>query len=84
MVPGLSEVDCRVAEFRYRELRAEAARHRTGHVSVAPHERLVAAADLGALVGSLLVRARRRLHGARPGEAGAPVLAVSAELGAGK
>jgi hypothetical protein len=28
MVPGLSEADCRVAEFRYQQMRAEAQRQR--------------------------------------------------------
>ena len=82
---ALSEADCRVAEFRVRELRADAAwRHRAEQGSVTRRSRGAAAGELSGHVGALLVRARRHLHGVRPGEAVGPAVAVRAELGAGK
>ena len=85
MVPGLSEADCRAAEFRLRELQAEAVRRRVaGHEPLDRRGRAAGGHDLGGRVGALLVRARRHLHGVRPGEAVGPAVAVPAELGAGK
>ena len=41
MYPGLSEADCRVAEFGYRELHAEAARQRRATLAAPIHVGLV-------------------------------------------
>ena len=85
MVPGLSEADCRAAELRFRELRAEAAqRHLVGHEPVARRERAAATGDLGARVAEFLARSVRRRQGAQPAEAAGPAVAVPAALGAGE
>jgi hypothetical protein len=56
MYPGLSEADCRVAEFSYRELHAEAARQRQVALAVPIHVGMVGVmttmrGNVGALVG---------------------------------
>ena len=39
MVPGFSDIDCRVAEFRLREMHGEARRRHTADFSISPPQR---------------------------------------------
>ena len=83
MVPGITETECRIAQFRYQELHAVAERQRR-----AAHAAPVFAGRVGVMetmhrhVGALMARASRILTGVRTQEtteyAGAPsALAVS-------
>ena len=60
MYPGLSEADCRVAEFGYRELHAEAARQRRAANAAPIHVGLVGVKEtLQGHVGALVGQARQ-------------------------
>ena len=63
MVPGLSEADCRAAEFRLREMRAEAARRRPAATSHPIGRGGTSGGALRMRAGALLVRTGQRLQG---------------------
>ena len=66
MHPGLSEADCRVAEFRYRELQAEAERQRrAAHAAPVPTVRVSVLETMQRQVGALMERTSQLFQGAR-------------------
>ena len=78
MVPGITDTECRITQFRYRELQAEAARQRPsaqaapiddGRVGVAETLQRDIAQLVERAVGSCMLcpRERRRNHAAAPG-----------------
>jgi hypothetical protein len=63
MVPGLSEVDCRIAALRYTEMVAEGQRQRTAASVQSPRAiDIRVAARVGARIGAFLVRVGQRLQ----------------------
>lgn len=64
MYPGLSEADCQVAAFRYRQLVAEGQQQQVvAGVRPGPVDTLSATTTLQQRLGTLLVRAGRRRLG---------------------
>ena len=61
MVPGMSEIDCRVAEFRFHEMHAEAQRRRVAYAQVAPQQRSGVSQVVRVQGGVLLARLHSRL-----------------------
>ena len=69
MVPGITETECRIAQFRYRELHAEAARQRRS-AQVAPiHTGRVGLKEtMHRSIGALMGRSSRILTSVRTPE----------------
>lgn len=64
MYPGLTDADCQIAEFRFREARAEAQRWRLALAErPVPTSAETAPQAIRRLVGTLLVRLGHRLSG---------------------
>ena len=62
MVPGITDTECRIAEFRYRELHAEAEGQRLAATACAQEVRGGIAETLQSRIASLMGRSRHLLH----------------------
>ena len=83
MYPGLTDTDCRVAEFRLHDLRTEAQRRRCG----ADGRPGTGAAGQGAVrqrLGLLLVRAGQRLPGRAPNISAGGAIVAADPLGSAR
>jgi hypothetical protein len=70
MVPGISDIDCRIAEFRYREVQAEAERQRLADLAVrVPPDRVGVMETMQRHVGALTEQVSQFLQGVRTPEA---------------
>ena len=66
MLPGITDTDCRIAEFRSRELRANAERQRIAAQASAPEsDRLGRVALVHGHLNALMRRMSHGLHGIR-------------------
>ena len=66
MLPGISDTDCRIAEFRSRDLRATAERQRIAAQASAPEsDRLGRVAVVHGQLNALVRRMNQSLHGIR-------------------
>jgi len=66
MVPGITDTDCRIAEFRSRDLRANAERQRIAAQASAPEsDRLERVALVHGQLNALMRRMSHSLHGIR-------------------
>ena len=66
MLPGISDTDCRIAEFRSRDLRATAERQRIAAQASAPEsDRLGRVAVVHGQLNALVRRMSHSLHGIR-------------------
>ena len=76
MVPGITETECRIAEFRYRELQAEVDRQR-GAASAAPvpASRARVMETIQRPIGAVMEPFSRLLQGVRTQEATDPAAA---------
>ena len=64
MLPGISDTECRIAEFRYRDLRTNAERQRVAAQASAPEsDRLGRVALVHGQLNALVCRMSRSLHG---------------------
>jgi hypothetical protein len=64
MLPGITDTDCRIAEFRFRDLRANAERQRISAQASAPEShRLGRVALVHGQLNSLMRRISHGLHG---------------------
>ena len=62
MVPGITNTECRIAQSRYREVHAEAARQRRAATARAQEVRGGIAETLQSRIASLMERSRHFLH----------------------
>jgi hypothetical protein len=70
MVPGFTDTECRIAEFRYRDLRANAERQRiAAQASLTESDRLSRTAVVHGQLNALVRRMSHSLHGIRMLEA---------------
>jgi hypothetical protein len=70
MVPGITETECRIAQLRYRELHAEAARqNRAANAAPTTASRVTVTETMQRHVGALMEHASRLLQGVRAQEA---------------
>jgi hypothetical protein len=66
MLPGISDTDCRIAEFRSRDLRATAERQRIAALASAPEsDRLGRVAVVHGQLNALVRRMNQSPHGIR-------------------
>ena len=66
MLPGMTDTDCRIAEFRSRDLRADAERQRIAAQATAPEsDRLGRVALVHGQLNALVSRMSHSLHGIR-------------------
>ena len=66
MLPGISDTECRIAEFRYRDLHANAERQRiAAHTSAPESDRLGRVALVHGQLNALVSRMSHSLHGIR-------------------
>jgi len=66
MLPGITDTDCRIAEFRSRDLRANAERQRIAAQTSAPEsDRLGPVAVVQGQLNALMRRMSHGLHGIR-------------------
>jgi hypothetical protein len=66
MLPGISDTECRIAEFRYRDLRASGERQRIAAQASAPEsDRLGRVALVHGQLNALVCRMSHSLHGIR-------------------
>ena len=63
MVPGITDTECRLKQWHYRELHAEAARQRLAATACAQNDRGGVTETLQRLVGALMERATQLLQG---------------------
>lgn len=64
MVPGITDTECRIAEFRYRELQAEADRQRrAASAAPIPVSRVRVMETIGCRIGAVMAQVRHRLPG---------------------
>ena len=70
MVPGITDTECRIAEFRYRELHAEAQRQRRAALAApADAGRVGVLETMQRRIGALMEQATQLLQGVRIQEA---------------
>jgi hypothetical protein len=69
MVPGITDTECRIAEFRYRELHAEADRQRLAATACAQNDRGGVTETLQRRIGALIEQAIHLLQGEHTPEA---------------
>jgi hypothetical protein len=70
MVPGITDTDCRIAQFRYREVQAEAERQRLADLAVrVPPDRVGVMETMQRHVGALTEQVSQFLQGVRTPEA---------------
>ena len=70
MVPGITDTDCRIAQFRYREVQAEAERQRLADLAVrVPPDRVGVMETMQRYIGALMEQASKRLQLVRTQEA---------------
>ena len=84
MVPGFTDTECRIAEFRFRELRAHAERQRlAAQASLTESDRLGRIAAVHGQLDALVRRMSHSLHGIRIWETAGATTGTQV-LGAGK
>ena len=76
MVPGITETECRIAEFRYRELHAEVDRQRrAASAAPVPASRLRVMETIQRHIGAVMEQFSHLLQGVRTQEATDPAAA---------
>jgi hypothetical protein len=79
MIPGITDTECRMAEFRYRELQAEVARQRRVDAAIpGPAGQVRVMETIQRDIGTVLAQFSRLLQRVRPYEATDPATATSA------